>query len=236
MSTLVFTTWLQLSTPLSTQYSLATSWAQVSLGRLGTGSSIGTPIQSHLFMLTMLSPRLFVSVVMFASSLPSPFPTCDGSNSFGAPAKSYGLSVNGLFLGALSHADDIRTLSTNLADCKKQISSIHSLISSCNVTFNANKCKAVISPSIPGNASSIRSDNIEIPISHAFSQMPWGLVVHLTLQQQTDWGECQKSKRSILCQRLWGVQWCSEPTIMHPGVPSNVAFCLFYCMVRSPGH
>ena len=81
--------------------------------------------------------------------------------------KSCGLSVNGLFLGALSHADDIRTLSTNLADCKKQISSIHSLTSFRNLTLNANKCEAVISPSIPGNASAIRSDNIEIPISHS---------------------------------------------------------------------
>ena len=43
---------------------------------------------------------------------------------------SCGFSVNGLFLGALSHADDIRTLSTNLSDCKQQIvavrpSSVH---------------------------------------------------------------------------------------------------------------
>ena len=31
--------------------------------------------------------------------------------------KSNGLNISGLFLGALSHADDIRTLSTNLTDC-----------------------------------------------------------------------------------------------------------------------
>ena len=84
--------------------------------------------------------------------------------------KSCGLSVNGLFLGALpcpTHADDIRTLLTNLADCGKQISFIHLLTSSCNLSLNANKCEAVISPSVPVNASSIRSDDIVIPIFHS---------------------------------------------------------------------
>ena len=43
--------------------------------------------------------------------------------------KSCGLSVNGLFLGALSHADDIRTLSTNLSDCKQQIVAVSTFAS-----------------------------------------------------------------------------------------------------------
>ena len=33
-------------------------------------------------------------------------------------SKSCGLSICGLYIGALSHADDIRTLCTNLSDCK----------------------------------------------------------------------------------------------------------------------
>ena len=42
-------------------------------------------------------------------------------------SKSCGLSINGLCLGALSHADYIRTLSTNLADCKQQITAVDPL-------------------------------------------------------------------------------------------------------------
>ena len=38
---------------------------------------------------------------------------------------SLGLSVNGLFLGAFAHADDIRTLASNLADAQKQVDAVH---------------------------------------------------------------------------------------------------------------
>ena len=42
--------------------------------------------------------------------------------------KSCGLSVNGSFLVALSHADDIHTLS-NLSDCKQQIVAVSTFAS-----------------------------------------------------------------------------------------------------------
>lgn len=42
-------------------------------------------------------------------------------------SRSIGLTINGLFLlGGLSHADDICALSTNLNDCRTQISSVSS--------------------------------------------------------------------------------------------------------------
>ena len=82
-------------------------------------------------------------------------------------SKSCGLSINGLFLGALSHADNIRTLSTNLTDCKQQIISVHSFATSRSLVLNTKKCEAVISPSLPGNISSIVANNIDIPISHS---------------------------------------------------------------------
>ena len=81
--------------------------------------------------------------------------------------KSCGLNINGLFLGALSHADDIRTFSTNVADCKHQISSVSTFATSRSLTLSTEKCEAVISPSIPTNRSAIKVDSIEIPISNS---------------------------------------------------------------------
>lgn len=76
-------------------------------------------------------------------------------------SKSCGLS---LFLGALSHPDDIHTLSTNLAKCRHQIIYLISIKGPCT---EYRKCEVVVSPSVPANRSSIKADNIEIPISHS---------------------------------------------------------------------
>ena len=81
--------------------------------------------------------------------------------------KSNGLNISGLFLGALSHADDIRTLSTNLIDCRAQISSVSSFATQRGLTLSTEKCEAIIAPSAPANKSCIQVDNIKIPISHS---------------------------------------------------------------------
>ena len=79
--------------------------------------------------------------------------------------KSCGLNLNGLFLGALSHADDIRTLSTNLSDCRSQIKAVSSFANSRNLCLSTEKCEAVISPSNPKNLTHIKIDGIDIPVS-----------------------------------------------------------------------
>ena len=82
-------------------------------------------------------------------------------------SKSNGLNISGLFLGALSHADDIRTLSTNLTDCRAQISSVSSFATQRGLTLSTEKCEAIISPSAPANKSYIQVEDIKIPISHS---------------------------------------------------------------------
>ena len=82
-------------------------------------------------------------------------------------SRSCGLNINGLFLGALSHADDIRTLSTNLSDCKHQITSVCSFATSRGLVLSTEKCEAVVSPSVPENRTSIKANSIEIPISQS---------------------------------------------------------------------
>ena len=82
-------------------------------------------------------------------------------------SRSNGLNINGLFLGALSHADDIHTLSTNLTDCRAQISSVSSFATQRGLMLSTEKCEAIISPSVPANKSYIQADAIKIPISHS---------------------------------------------------------------------
>ena len=80
---------------------------------------------------------------------------------------SRGLNINGLFLGALSHADDIRTLSPNLRDCKSQVKAVSSFADSRNLCLSTKKCEDVIYPSNPKNLSHIKIDGIEIPVSQS---------------------------------------------------------------------
>ena len=70
-------------------------------------------------------------------------------------SRSNGLNINGLFLGALSHADDICTLSTNLTDCRAQISSVSSFATQRGLMLSTEKCEAIISPSVPATTSRI---------------------------------------------------------------------------------
>ena len=75
--------------------------------------------------------------------------------------KSCGLNLNGLFLGALSHAD--------LSDCRRQIKAVSSFANSRNLCLSTEKCEVVISPSNPKNLSHIKIDayGIDIPVSQS---------------------------------------------------------------------
>ena len=77
-------------------------------------------------------------------------------------SKKCGLNVCGLYLGAFSHADDIRTLSNNVTDCKTQISDVKKFADSRGLVLNFDKCEAVVSPSQQSASSSIISDGVSI--------------------------------------------------------------------------
>ena len=76
--------------------------------------------------------------------------------------RSCGPSVCGLYLGAFSHADDLRTLSTNISDCKLQMSLISE---SQGLALNVEKCEASISPSLPVNTTHIQSGDLMFPLT-----------------------------------------------------------------------
>ena len=54
--------------------------------------------------------------------------------------KQLGLSVNGLFLGAFAHADDIRSSAANLMDAKEQITTVDSFTKSRGLHLCPEKC------------------------------------------------------------------------------------------------
>ena len=86
---------------------------------------------------------------------------------FQLKSMSCGLNISGLDVGAFSHANDIRSLTTNLSDCQKQISIVKNFSDSNGLFLSAEKCEAVISPSPPASLSSISTDEVTITISHA---------------------------------------------------------------------
>ena len=79
--------------------------------------------------------------------------------------RSCGPSVCSLYLGAFSHADDIRTLSTNISDCKLQINLVSEFSTSQGLTLNVDKCEASISPSIPADMTHIDAGDLQFPLT-----------------------------------------------------------------------
>ena len=68
-------------------------------------------------------------------------------------------------VGAFSHADDIRTLSTNISDCKLQINLVSEFATSQGLTLNVDKYEASISPSIPADMIHIDAGDLQFPLT-----------------------------------------------------------------------
>ena len=79
--------------------------------------------------------------------------------------RSCGPSICGLYLGAFSHADDIRTLSKNISDCKSQMSFVSEYTSSQGLALNVEKCEASISPSLPADSRHITAGDLVFPLT-----------------------------------------------------------------------
>ena len=79
--------------------------------------------------------------------------------------RSCGPSVCGLYLGAFSHVDDIRTLSTNISHCKLQMMLVSEYASSQGLALNVDKCEASISPSLPVDSTYIHTGDLQFPLT-----------------------------------------------------------------------
>ena len=84
---------------------------------------------------------------------------------FDLSKRSCGPSVCGLYLGAFSHTDDIRTLSTNISYCKLRMMLVSVYASSQGMALNVNKCEASISPSLPVDSTHIHTGDLQFPLT-----------------------------------------------------------------------
>ena len=74
-------------------------------------------------------------------------------------SKSLGISINGLFLGAFAHADDLRTMASNIEDTSKQALFVNSFTRSRGLHLCLEKC-ALLPPSNNPLTSSLKIDNV----------------------------------------------------------------------------
>ena len=65
-----------------------------------------------------------------------------------------GLNINGLFLGAFAHADDLRAHSTSLSDAKTQVSVVNSYTDSRGLKLCPEKCAVVIAAPVSSESMS----------------------------------------------------------------------------------
>ena len=90
-------------------------------------------------------------------------------------------SVCSLYLGAFSHADDIRTLSTNIFDFQLQLDLVNEFATSQGLILNIDKCEAVISPSTPASLSHIEAGQLQSPLTNSLSPVPTVQTLYLLL-------------------------------------------------------
>ena len=82
-------------------------------------------------------------------------------------SRGLGLSVNGLFLGAFAHADNIRTSATNFEDVAEQAAIVDSFTKSRGLCLYPEKCALLTSSRKPASASGITIGDTCLPIEHS---------------------------------------------------------------------
>ena len=129
---------------------LIRQWYQVKLG-----NQLSKPfyIRRGICQGSVLSPTLF-NLVM------DPLLTT-------LKSRGLGLSINGLFLGAFAHADDIRTSATNFEDVAEQAAIVDSFTKSRGLCLCPEKCALLTSSRKPASASGITIGDTCLPIEHS---------------------------------------------------------------------
>ena len=110
---------------------------QVSQVKLGTHLSRPFHISRGICQGSVLSPTLFNLVLdPLLSALKE---------------RNLGLSINGLYLGAFAHANDIRTCATNMEDATEQVSTVDTFTQSRGLKLCLEKCALLSSGHTPTN-------------------------------------------------------------------------------------
>ena len=78
-----------------------------------------------------------------------------------------GLSINGLFLGAFSHADDLRTSATNIQDVSEQAAAVNSFTNTRGVSLCLEKCVVLCSSHTLISQDCITIGDTQLPVETA---------------------------------------------------------------------
>ena len=100
--------------------------------------------------------------------------------------RNLGLSINGLYLGAFIHANDIRTCATNIEDVAEQVSTMDTFTQSRGLKLCLEKCALLSSGHTPTNITAAGT-----LLSGILGEVPGCVVGFISLQQDVDNGENQ---------------------------------------------
>ena len=79
-----------------------------------------------------------------------------------------GLNINGLFLGAFAHADDLRAHLTSLSDAKTQVSVVNSYTDSRGLKLCTEKCAVVIAAPVSSESmSTVDVGDVSLPVEQS---------------------------------------------------------------------
>ena len=97
-------------------------------------------------------------------------------------SKSLGISINSLFLGVFTHADDVQTMASNIEDTSKQASFVNPFTRSRGLHFCLEKC-ALLPPSNNPLTSSLKIDDVtSLPLEKSVKclNVRWPRVMHVS--------------------------------------------------------
>ena len=147
-------------------------------------------------------------------------------------SKSCGISICGLYLSALSHADDICTISTSIEDWKAQVTHVNEFASLRGLIHNAEKCESLVSSCIPSTVSPIHTQDICIPVVNSARCLDSWWTSNLSCSKGIDANI--KKARSLLCQGQWCLSW--HPKSNYPLEALWKAVCPHSPMVLNHGY
>ena len=105
----------------------------------------------------------------------------------GLEANHLGPSLRDIYIGAFAHADDIRTITSNLTTLKQQVKFVQEFCADNALTLNLSKCEVLaVSPTKPPLTSSLGTlDNQHASLATGGHDFAWNVMTSYIVTQFT---------------------------------------------------